>query len=106
MIVDAECPRRELVQQRLPHVGARSVDERDVRAALPAEPVAQARDKLEPSGAAADDHDAVRALSGQGRGAGLHAALPTDRARRHLPLKDDLWLRTHYAATRCWTQRR
>ena len=48
-----------LVQQRLPQVRARAVDERDARPPLRAEPVAEAGGELESARAAADDHDAV-----------------------------------------------
>ena len=47
----------DLVQLRLPHVGAVAVDERDVDRA--ADPVAQPGGELEAAGAAADDDDAV-----------------------------------------------
>src|SRR5208282_107746 len=50
---------RDLVEERLPQMGARLVDERDLGAAAPAEAVAEARRELEPAGTAAHDDDAV-----------------------------------------------
>jgi hypothetical protein len=49
----------DFVQQRLPQMGARLVDERDLGAMTPPELVAEASDELEPAGAAADHDDAV-----------------------------------------------
>ena len=52
----------DLVQQRLPQMGAALVDEGDVRALALAELVAQARGQLQSASAAADDDDAVQAV--------------------------------------------
>ncbi len=51
---------RDLVQQRLPDVRARTVDQGDLGLALFAELVAELRRKLESTGAAADDDDLVQ----------------------------------------------
>ena len=59
-----------LVQQRLPHVRARALDERDLGLVLAAELVAELGDELEPAGAAADDEDAVQARRARRHGGG------------------------------------
>ena len=48
---------RDLVQQRLPDMRARALDERDLRLLLAAELVAETRRQLQAAGAAADDDD-------------------------------------------------
>ncbi len=58
--VHVHAARGDLVQQRLPEVRARAVDEGHVGAALAAEAVAQARGELQAAGAAAHHDDAVR----------------------------------------------
>ena len=66
----------DLVEKRLPQMGARLVDERDLGAPAPAQAVAEARRELEPAGAAAHDDDAVAlAAEAPGRGIG-HGMLP------------------------------
>jgi len=57
----------DLVQQRLPQMGARAIDQRDLGAVARAQPVAQPGRKLQPAGAATDDDNAVR---GVGHGTG------------------------------------
>ena len=52
---------RDLVQQRLPQMRARLVDERDVGLAAATELVAEPRRQLQAAGPAADHHDAVQA---------------------------------------------
>ncbi len=49
----------DFVQERLPQVRARAVDERDHRALPAPERVAEPGCELEPAGAAADDHYVV-----------------------------------------------
>ena len=56
----------DFVQQRLPQMGARLVDERDLGAVAPAELIAEASDELEPAGAAADHDDAVEVAARRG----------------------------------------
>jgi hypothetical protein len=68
----------DLVQERLPDVGQRAVDQRDPRPAAPAEAVAEPGREHEAAGAAADDHDVVGKGGGRRRG---HGRL---RARRQL----------------------
>jgi hypothetical protein len=55
--VDVEAARGDLVQQRLPDVGGRTVDERHRGAAPAPEAVAETRGELQSARAAADDHD-------------------------------------------------
>ncbi len=52
--------RRDLVQQRLPQVGAGLVDERDLSLAALAELVAEAGGEFQPACATADDDDTIR----------------------------------------------
>ena len=60
VVVEVHAAGRDLVQQRLPQVRARLVDQRDQRLLALAELVAQARGELEPAGASADDDDPVQ----------------------------------------------
>jgi hypothetical protein len=62
---------RHFVEKGLPQMRARPFDESDIRQAMPAEPVAEARDELEPASATTDDDDAMDfvARSGRSRGA-------------------------------------
>src|SRR4029077_17006112 len=53
-------PCRPLMKQRLPEVGARLVDQRNIGDAAPAERVAKPCDQLKASSATANDDDAVR----------------------------------------------
>ena len=53
----------DFVEQRLPQMGARLLDQGDVGAAGPAERIAEARDQLEPAGAAADHDDAMQVVA-------------------------------------------
>jgi len=57
MHVEIDGARRELVQVRLPEVGAPALNQGDFGAAVAAERVAQAGDKLQAAGAATDDDD-------------------------------------------------
>ena len=52
------------MQQRLPDVGARLVDQRDLRLLRLPERVAERGRQLEPAGPAADDHDVMQARAG------------------------------------------
>src|SRR5262245_29118231 len=56
--IHASC--RDLMQQRLPEVGPRFVNQRNIGDPAPAQRVAKPRDQLEASGTAADDDDAMR----------------------------------------------
>ena len=58
--LDRQRAGRDLVQQRLPDVGQRAVDERDARPLAAPEPIAEPGREHEPAGAAAHDHDARR----------------------------------------------
>ncbi len=58
--IGAQRAGRDLVQQRLPDVAQRAVDQRDPRAATAAETVAEPARQHQPAGAAADDHDVRR----------------------------------------------
>ena len=58
----AQAPRGDGMQQRLPDVGAAAVDERDPRAVLAAEAVAELRRQLQSGGAAADNDDMVESV--------------------------------------------
>lgn len=71
VVVEVHAAGRDLVQQRLPEVGARAVDERDLGALLLAEGVAEARGELKAAGASADDDDAVHGRGCGGHGCGL-----------------------------------
>jgi hypothetical protein len=57
--VGVECPRRHLVQERLPQVRQRSVDKCDLGAPTPSKGVAKPNGELEAAGPTADDDDAV-----------------------------------------------
>ena len=63
MLVEVHGAGGELVQQRLPQVRARAVDERHERLPAAAERVAQARRELDAARAAADDDDLVQTCS-------------------------------------------
>ena len=63
VLVEIHAARGDLVQQRLPQVGARAVDERHLAPAAAAERVAEPRRELQAAGAAADDDDAVELLA-------------------------------------------
>src|SRR5215475_500959 len=54
--------RRDVMQQRLPEVGARLVDQRHMSNATPTERVAKACNELKASGTAANDDDAMRGM--------------------------------------------
>jgi hypothetical protein len=56
--IHASC--RDLMQQRLPDVGQRLVNQRNIGDATPAERVAKPCDQLKASSATADNDDAVR----------------------------------------------
>ena len=60
VVVEVHAAGRDLVQQRLPQVRARLVDQRDQCLLAFAELVAQARGELEAAGASADDDDSVQ----------------------------------------------
>ena len=57
MVVQVHAAGGDLVEERLPQMGAGPVDQRDVGLAPPAQLVAQLRDQLQAAGAAAHDHD-------------------------------------------------
>ena len=67
VLVEVHAAGGDLVQQRFPQMSARTVDERDLRAALASELVAQTRRELEATGAATDDYDLMHVF-----GTGLH----------------------------------
>ena len=75
------------VQQRLPQMGARLVDERDLGAVAAPELIAEASDELEPAGAAADHDDTVERSGWFGRNGRLaggrdrHAPAPSGRGQ-------------------------
>jgi len=69
--VRVHAARRHLVQQRLPDVRGRAVDQRHLRRAGLAKLVAQPRDKLEPAGSATDHDDPVCLLLRSCHRAGL-----------------------------------
>src|SRR5215813_4138431 len=80
----------DFVQQRLPYVSARLVDEGKVRFAVPSELVGEACGELEPVGAAADHHDAMSGLChgpiGRARRMPrLMVRMPPTLLRRHRP---------------------
>ena len=56
--IHASC--RDLMQQRLPEVGSRLVNQRNIGDAAPTERVAKACDQLKASGTTTDDDDAMR----------------------------------------------
>ncbi|MNC92347.1 hypothetical protein D3C83_87540 [compost metagenome] len=60
MVVEVHAAGRELVQQRLPQVGARAVHQRDAGAPPAAEPVAQPRRQFQAPGPTPHDHDLAR----------------------------------------------
>ena len=60
MLRDVHAAGGDFVEQRLPQMRARLLDQRDVGAAAPPERVAEPRRELEPAGPAADDDDAVK----------------------------------------------
>jgi hypothetical protein len=62
--VHIHAARGDLVQQRLPDVGARLIDERHIRKAVAGEPVSEARGEFEAARATADDYDAMRTRQG------------------------------------------
>ncbi len=64
VLAKVHAPRRDLVQQRLPEMGALLVEERHQRAAAPAQPVAEPRRELDPARAAAHDQDPRRRTLG------------------------------------------
>ncbi len=51
----------DFMEQRLPQMGARLLDQRDVGAAVPAQRIAEPGDEFEPPGASAHDDDAMQA---------------------------------------------
>ena len=86
--VDVHAAGGDLVQQRLPDVRARALDERDLAPCrLRAELVAEPRRELEPAGAAADDDDVMQAR-----------ASATIDGRRH-PARRPTWRRIVHAAS-------
>ena len=59
MVVEVHAAGGDLVQQRLPQMGARLLDQRDLGLAAPAQLVAQPSHQLEPAGAATHHDDAM-----------------------------------------------
>jgi hypothetical protein len=58
--MDIHAPRGNLVQQRLPHVRPATIDERDSKATLASESIAEAGRKLQAPGSATDYDDLMR----------------------------------------------
>src|ERR1700688_1950569 len=58
---------RYFVEERLPQMRARSFDKSYIRQAMPAQPVAEARDELDPARATTDDDDAMGFVARSGR---------------------------------------
>ena len=56
--IHASC--RDLMQQRLPQVGPRLINQRNIGDAAPTERVAKPGDQLKASGTTADDDDTMR----------------------------------------------
>ncbi len=74
---------RDFVQQRLPDVRARPIDERDLCLAASAELVAELRREFETAGAAADDDDVMRFLRCLGSGySSIHVGLMCTKSCR------------------------
>ena len=71
VVVEVHAAGGDLVQQRLPQMGARLVDQRDLGLAALAQLVAEAGHQLEPAGAAADDDDPRQGGRGAARGRGV-----------------------------------
>ena len=71
VVVQVHAAGGDLVEQRLPQMGAGAVDQGDVGLAPPAQLVAQLRDQLQAAGAAAHDHD-PRQGGGRRRDGGRH----------------------------------
>jgi hypothetical protein len=55
------------VKKGLPQMRARPFDESYIRQAMPAQPVAEARDELDPASATTDDDDAMGFVARSGR---------------------------------------
>ena len=60
VVVQVQAACGDLVQQRLPEMGARPLDQRHLGLAAPAQPVAEPGHQLQAAGTAADHDDAVR----------------------------------------------
>ena len=58
---------RYFVEKGLPQMRARPFNESYIHHAMPAQPVAEARDELEPASATTDDDDAMRFVAQSGR---------------------------------------
>jgi hypothetical protein len=67
MAADIHAAGRDFVEQRLPQMGARLFDKRDIRKTMPPEAVAETCDELQPAGTAADYDDAVEVRARTGR---------------------------------------
>jgi hypothetical protein len=87
---------RHLVQQRLPDVRGRAVDQRHLRRTRLAKLVAQPRDKLEPAGSATDHDDPVCLLLRSCHRAGLVLTVAASSACCPLCRMRDSW------STRCF----
>src|SRR6185503_6497880 len=64
VVIEIHAARRKFVQQRLPEMCARTVNERNARAAASAERVAQARSQLDSARPAPDNYDVMEVRHG------------------------------------------
>jgi len=64
VVVEIHAAGGKFMEQWLPEMGARAINERDQRLAAPAQHVAEARGELHPSRSAADDYDLMRISHG------------------------------------------
>ena len=83
--VGVHAARRDLVQQRLPHVRRVAVDQRDLHVAAAAVAVAQLRRERQPAGAAADARRSDASAPSSFRAGGSFIATPM---RRHASTLD------------------
>ena len=81
VLVDIHAAGRDLVQQRLPDVRPRFVDERDRRLAFLAQLVAERRGEFQTAGTAADHNDMRQFGLGDDKGArSVHEAISRSQA--------------------------
>jgi hypothetical protein len=59
VVIHVHAARRKLVQQRLPQMRKRLIEQRYARTATTAQPVSEVRRQFQSAGAAADDHDVM-----------------------------------------------